>query len=139
MHPCERCGAPILEKYRICFLCMRDAQESQKPVYNAQRGVNPTYTAPEGVCAPERKETPYTRRPEGSGEPHMTWEEAHAENMESSKALCASFKSLTEAIGNLTIVINWLVDQKTEVEHEVSIRPGPGRKHPDDEPEVEKR
>jgi hypothetical protein len=27
---------------------------------------------------------------------------------------------------------------RSEVEHEVSIHPGPGRKHPDDEPEVEK-
>jgi len=115
MHPCERCGAPILEKYRVCFLCMRDAQESQKGAYNAQTGYATTYSPPQADYAPKAKETPYTRRPEGSGEPHMTWEEAHAENMESSKALCAAFKSLTEAIGNLTIVINWLVDKEKAV------------------------
>jgi len=93
MHPCERCGAPILEKYRVCFLCMRDAQQDA----DASNGqANPYYSAPRfepKASAPSREEA---------------IAKAHAENM-------AAYKSLTEAIGNLTIVINWLVDKEKAV------------------------
>jgi len=105
MHPCERCGAPILEKYRICFLCMRDAQESQKGAYNAQTPQNPYYTHPRYENAPERKETPYTKRPEGSGEPHMTWEEAHDENMQANLMLVDAVNRLSTVMEGFTKMV----------------------------------
>ena len=91
MHPCERCGAPILEKYRICYLCMRDMQETQKALFPGQTPQNPVYTPPQVVCAPKRTETPYDARGEAIAK-------AHQDNMLANELLVNAILKLTEAV-----------------------------------------
>jgi len=88
MHPCEKCGEPIQDQYRLCYVCMLDdrkaMQEAQKRAYSAQTPSNPTYTAPTANIAPNAKETAIAK--------------AHEENMEANRQLIAAIVYLADAI-----------------------------------------
>jgi hypothetical protein len=102
MHPCEKCGAPIENMYRVCYLCMRDMKDAleksrgttyelQKGPKDAQTGVNPYYTTPRYENAVERKETTQDARQEAIAK-------AHQENLEANRELIAAIVYLADCI-----------------------------------------
>jgi len=84
MHLCEKCGEPVDDRYRLCYSCWIDRQESQKPPENAQTPSQTTYTPPKAVCAPNARETAITK--------------AHEENMEANNRLIAAIIYLADSI-----------------------------------------
>ena len=92
MHPCEKCGAPIEERYTICYQCW--LREPQKPPYNAQTPPKTVYTPPSVVCAPNAKETAINAM--------------HEENILASAALTGAIAGLADEIIELASAIKGL-------------------------------
>ncbi len=83
---------------RVGYYCSESCAASVVVPVDAQTVPRIDYSTPQANIAVNAKETLYTRRPEGSGEPHMTWEEAHSENMEANAHLVQQLTQLAVEI-----------------------------------------
>jgi len=91
MHPCEKCGEPTRDNFRVCYQCMVLAQDAQKGAYNAQTPQNPYYTHPKYENAVERKETTQDARQEAIAK-------AHQDNMLANQMLVNAILKLADAV-----------------------------------------
>ena len=87
MHPCEKCGAPVEERFTICYQCWLRDGEARKQAYSVQTPSKPIYTPPSVVCAPNAKETAINAM--------------HEENILASAALTAAILELASAVKGL--------------------------------------
>ena len=113
MHPCEKCGEPIEDRYRVCYVCwMRKVEsESQNTPYNGvinyQRRSDVCQTANvigAGVTSSADATAPTYVPPVGSGGQRYEQSRneaiarAHEENILASAALTAAILELAAAI-----------------------------------------